>query len=82
MNKVIVQQHHICVAVSPARLAVIGQLMCNSTLRRPLPSICDSSEAALLNNYSSGGILISLLRAEQLLYKNNRASLPALLFKE
>jgi hypothetical protein len=26
--------------------------MCKSTLRRPLPSICGSSEAALLNSYS------------------------------
>jgi hypothetical protein len=66
MNKATVQQHHICVAVSPARLAVIGQLMCNSTLRRPLPSICGSSEAALLNgchpraagNFGSSGKLL------------------------
>ena len=74
MNKVIAQQHRICF--------VIGLLMCNSTLRRPLPRICGSSEAALLNNYRSGFILIPLLRAEQLLYKNNRANLPAHLFKE
>ena len=30
------QQHHICV--------VIGLLMCNSTLRRPLPSICGTAD--------------------------------------
>ena len=34
-----------------ARLAVSGLLMCNSTFRRPLPRICGSSEAALLNIY-------------------------------
>jgi hypothetical protein len=44
---VTVQQHHICL--------VIGLLVCNSTLRRPLPRICGSSEAALLNGYSFGG---------------------------
>jgi hypothetical protein len=44
-SPVTIQQHHICF--------VIGLLMCNSTLRRPFPSICGSSEAALLNSYSS-----------------------------
>lgn len=42
---VTVQQHHICFAVSRARLAVIGLLVCTSTLRRPLARICGSSEA-------------------------------------
>jgi len=31
-----VQQHRICV--------VIGLLMCNSTLRKPLPRICGTAE--------------------------------------
>ena len=35
-NLVSVQQHHICF--------VIGLLMCNSTLRRPLPRICGTAE--------------------------------------
>ncbi len=35
--------------------------MCNSTLRRPLPRICGSSEAALLNSYSLGESLFSCL---------------------
>jgi hypothetical protein len=29
--------------------------MCNSTLRRPFPRICGSSEAALLNVYIPAG---------------------------
>jgi hypothetical protein len=33
---VTIQQHHICV--------VIALLMCKSTLRRPLPSICGAAE--------------------------------------
>jgi len=33
---VTVRQHRICF--------VIGLLMCNSTLRRPLPSICGTAE--------------------------------------
>jgi hypothetical protein len=36
MNKEIAQQHRICF--------VIGQLVCNSTLRRPLPSIYGTAE--------------------------------------
>jgi len=40
---VTIQQHHICF--------VIGLFVCSSTLRRPLPRICGSSEAALLNSY-------------------------------
>jgi hypothetical protein len=46
---VTVQHHHICF--------VIGLLMCNSTLRRPLSRICSSSEAALLNRYIPYGML-------------------------
>lgn len=40
---VTVQQHRICV--------VIGLLMCNSTLRRPLPSICTAAGQLQFGGY-------------------------------
>ena len=47
------QQHRICFAVSLcARLAVIGLLMCNSTLRRPLSRICGTAEQLQVGCFS------------------------------
>ena len=46
-KNVTAQQHRICFAVSHARLAVTGLLMCNSTLRRPLPRISGTAARVL-----------------------------------
>jgi hypothetical protein len=56
-NQVTAQQHNICFAASRCLfLAVValGLLMCKAALRRALPRICGSSEAALLNSSFRG----------------------------
>ncbi|MBU2538330.1 MAG: hypothetical protein KKH22_07810, partial [Proteobacteria bacterium] len=59
-----------------ACLAVIGLLKCNSTFRRPLPSIYGSSEAALLNGYSSGSLLFPGIELKSYKKKKDTIEIP------